>query len=213
MDVDHRPNETSPVPPSTFTTSRSLYAGEFFGAAYPGSSRLPWPSLSLTSSALPCSPSGANLSTLQDSRNVAGCGFALLSQEVTTLQHLRSPRSTGCLLRGPLVVTTTGLPPVSRRQLFQDTPATCYAALPPTQENFLLSLDKVVLFAQLLKSADMWLQLLTSKRLDCHIVVRIANHKVVGCPNAICFFRRELITLWQEIPFKPREANVSILCW
>ena len=65
MGVDHRPNETSPVPSSTFTTSRSPYAGEFFGAAFPGSSRLPWPSLSLTSSALPCSPSGANLSTLQ----------------------------------------------------------------------------------------------------------------------------------------------------
>ena len=117
MGVDHRPNETSPVPSPTFTTSRSLYAGEFFGAAFPGSSHLPWPSLSLTSSALPRSPFGANLSTLQDSLYVAGCGFALLSQEVTTLQHLRSPRSTGCLLRGPLVVTTTGLSPVSRRQL------------------------------------------------------------------------------------------------
>jgi len=125
MDVDHRPNETSPVPPSTFTTSRSPYAGEacpelvegFFGAAFPGSSRLPWPSLSLTSLALPGSPSGANLSTLQDSLYVAGCGFALLSQEVTTLQHHRSPDSTGCLLRGCLTITATGLSPVSRRQL------------------------------------------------------------------------------------------------
>jgi len=102
----HRPNETSPVPPSTFTTSRSPYAGEacselvegFFGAAFPGSSRLPCPSLRMTSSALPCSPSGANLSTLQDSLDVAGCGFALPSQEVTTLQHNWSPESTGCLL-------------------------------------------------------------------------------------------------------------------
>jgi hypothetical protein len=65
--VDHRPDETSPVPPSTFTTSRPPYAGEFFGAASPGSSHLPWPSLSLKSSALPCPPSGANISTLQGS--------------------------------------------------------------------------------------------------------------------------------------------------
>ena len=44
MGVDHRPNETSPVPASAFTTSRSPYAGEacpelvegFFGAASPG---------------------------------------------------------------------------------------------------------------------------------------------------------------------------------
>ena len=42
---------------------------------------------------------------------------ALLSQEDTTLQHLRSPRSTGCLLRGGLTLTTTGLSPASRRQL------------------------------------------------------------------------------------------------
>ena len=97
-----------PVPP---------YAGEFFGVAFPGSSRLPWPSLRMTSSALPCSPLGANLSALQDSLYVAGYGFALLSQEATTLQHLRSPRSTGCLLRGCLTITATGLAPASRRQL------------------------------------------------------------------------------------------------
>jgi hypothetical protein len=89
-----------PVPP---------YAGEFFGVAFPGSSRLPWPSLRMTSSALPCSPLRANLSALQDSLYVAGYGFALLSQEATTLQHLRSPRSTGCLLRGCLTITATGL--------------------------------------------------------------------------------------------------------
>jgi hypothetical protein len=113
----HRPSETSPVPSPTFTTSRSPYAGEFFAAALSGSSPLPWPSLSLKSSALPCSPFGANISTLQDSLYVTGCGFALLSQEDTTLQHLRSPRSTGCLLRGGLTLTATGLPPASRRQL------------------------------------------------------------------------------------------------
>ena len=115
--VVHRPSETSPVPSPTFTTSRSPYAGEFFGVVPSGSSHLPWPSLSLTSSALPGSPCGANISTLQDSLYVTGCGFALLSQEDTTLQHLRSPRSTGCLLRGGLTLTATGLAPASRRQL------------------------------------------------------------------------------------------------
>ena len=127
MGVDHRPNKTSPVLSPTFTTSRSPYAGEFFGAAFPGSSRLPWPSLSLTSLALPCSPLRANLSALQDSLHVAGCGLALLSQEVTTLQHLRSPRSTGCLLRGCLTITATGLSPASRRQLSGHTSG-CWAA-------------------------------------------------------------------------------------
>jgi hypothetical protein len=115
--VGIRPREISPVPSPSFTTSRSLYAGEFFGAAFPGSSHLPWPSPRMKSSALPSSPIGANISTLQDSLHVAGCGFALPSQEDTTLQHLQSPGSTGCLLRGPLAVTTTGLPPASRRQL------------------------------------------------------------------------------------------------
>jgi hypothetical protein len=32
-------------------------------------------------------------------------------------QHLRSPESTGCLLRGLLAVTTVGLSPTSKRQL------------------------------------------------------------------------------------------------
>jgi len=39
----------------------------------------------------------------------------------TLLQHSPLPGCTGCLLRGLLAVTTTGLSPVSRRQL-QDTP-------------------------------------------------------------------------------------------
>ena len=123
-DVGHRPSETSPVPPTTFPTSRPPYAGEFFGAALPGSSHLPWPSLRMTSSALPCSPFGANISTLQDSLHVTGCGLAPLSRGDTTLQHIRSPGSTGCLLRGLLTVTTVGLAPTSRRQL-QDTPSAC----------------------------------------------------------------------------------------
>jgi len=82
-----------------------------------GSLHLPWPSLSLTSSALPCSPLGANISTLQDSLYVTGYGFAPLSPGVTSLQHSQSPGCTGCLLRGLLAVTTTGLSSASRRQL------------------------------------------------------------------------------------------------
>jgi hypothetical protein len=81
MGVGHRPNETSPVPSPTVTTSRSPIRRGVLRRCFPGSSRLPWPSLCMTSSALPCSPLGANLSALQDSLYVAGCGFALLSQE------------------------------------------------------------------------------------------------------------------------------------
>ena len=39
-----RPGGASPVPRPTLPTFRSPYAGGFFGAALPGSSRLPWPS-------------------------------------------------------------------------------------------------------------------------------------------------------------------------
>ncbi len=45
MAVGHRPDEISPVPSFTVTTSRSPYTGGFFTAAFPGSSPLPWPSL------------------------------------------------------------------------------------------------------------------------------------------------------------------------
>ena len=70
----------------------------------------------------------------KNSLYVAGCGFALPSQEDTTLQHLRSPRSTGCLLRGVSSVEryaaagplTRPRPdrlwrPASRRQLIRHT--------------------------------------------------------------------------------------------
>ena len=108
----HRPDETSPVPSPAFATSRSPYAGGFFTAAFPGSSPLLLPSPCVTGSAPSCSPCGANMSALQVSLYVTGCCFALPSQEVTTLQRLLT---TGCLLRGLLTVTTTGLAPVSRR--------------------------------------------------------------------------------------------------
>ena len=89
----------------------------------PGSSPLPWPSLSLTSSAPSGSRCRANISTLQDSLYVTGCCFALLPQERTPLQHNRLPGSTGSLLRGLLAVTTVGLSPTSRRQLSGHTTA------------------------------------------------------------------------------------------
>jgi len=66
--------------------------------------------LRMKSSALPCSPLGANISTLlcealpRHSLHVTGCGLALLSQGNTTLQHSQSPGCTGCLLRGLLAV-------------------------------------------------------------------------------------------------------------
>ena len=115
MAVGHRPDEISPVPLSTFATSRSPYAGGFFTAAFPGSSPLPWPSLCVNSSAPSFSRFRANISALQDSLYVTGCCFAPLSQGDTTLRHSQSPGCTGCLLRGLLSVTTTGLAPVSKR--------------------------------------------------------------------------------------------------
>ena len=96
----------------------------------PGSSPLPWPSLSLTSSAPSGSRCRANIPTLQDSLHVTGCCFALLPQEDTPLQHNRSPGSTGSLLRGLLAVTTVGLPPTSRRQLSGHTSEMLGAASP-----------------------------------------------------------------------------------
>ena len=113
--VGHRPDEISPVPSSTFTTSRSPYTGGSFTAAFPGSPPLPWPSLLAHKLGALFFPFRANISVLQDSLYVAGCCFALPSQEVTTLRHTWSPRCTGCLLPGGLTLTRTGLPPASKR--------------------------------------------------------------------------------------------------
>ena len=115
MVLYHRLDETSPVPSSAFTTSRTPYTGEFFTAAFPGSSPLLLPSPCVTGSALSCSPHGANMAVLQVSLYVTGCCFASLSGGVTTLQHNRSPDCIGCLLSGVLTLTGTGLSPVSRR--------------------------------------------------------------------------------------------------
>ena len=110
-----RPDETSPVPSSTVTTSHTPYTGEFFAADSSGSSPLLLPSPCVTGSALSCSPYGANMSVLQVSLYVTGCCFASLSLGVTTLRHNRSPSYIDCLLPNGLTLTRTGLSPVSRR--------------------------------------------------------------------------------------------------
>lgn len=61
--------------------------------------------------------SRASISTRQDSLSVTGRCLAPLSPGDTPLQHLRSPGSTGSLLRGLLAVATTGLSPASSRQI------------------------------------------------------------------------------------------------
>jgi hypothetical protein len=70
--------------------------------------------LSLRGSALLC-PLQVTLTTLQDSREGTDCGVAPPSRRDTPLQHPRSPRSTGSLLRGSLAITTAGLASASRR--------------------------------------------------------------------------------------------------
>lgn len=64
---DLRPDEISPVSLMTVPAFHSPYAGEFLEAALPESSPLPWPSRYMKRSALPCSPEGVNMTTLQDS--------------------------------------------------------------------------------------------------------------------------------------------------
>ena len=76
-----RPREISLVPLMTFPTFRFPYAGEFFEAASPESSSLPWPSRCMKRSAFPFSPLRANISTLQNSLYGTDCWFALPSQE------------------------------------------------------------------------------------------------------------------------------------
>ena len=70
----------------------------------------------------PLVPFPGYISTLQDSLNVAGCCLASPPRGVTTLLHSQLPVCTGCLLRGHLIVTTTGLPPVSIQCLSEHTP-------------------------------------------------------------------------------------------
>ncbi len=116
-----RHREISLVALMAVPTFRSLYAEEFFEAAFPESSPLPWPSRCMRRSALLCSPCGANMSTLQDSLYGTDCWLAPPSQRVTPLHHLQSPGGSGSLLRGSLAITTTGLTPVSHQNLSRRT--------------------------------------------------------------------------------------------
>jgi hypothetical protein len=61
------------------------------------------------------------MSALQDSLHGTDYAVALLSQEDTALQHTRSPRCSGSLLRGSLAISTTGLSPVSHQDLSRHT--------------------------------------------------------------------------------------------
>jgi len=115
--VAPRPREISLVALMAVPAFRSPYAGGFFEAALPESSPLPWPSRRMIRSAPSCSPSGANMSALQDSLYGTDYWFALPSQEVTALHHTRSPKCSGSLLRGSLAITTTGLAPASHESL------------------------------------------------------------------------------------------------
>ena len=81
---------------------------------HPKSSRRPWPSPDYERLGS-LFPFRANVSTLQDSLDVTGCRFARPPRPVTPLRHTRLPKCNGRLLRGPLAVTATGLPPASRR--------------------------------------------------------------------------------------------------
>jgi hypothetical protein len=72
VDVGHGRPEISLVPPFPVSAFRSPSAGEFFGAAFPESSPLPWPSPGVKGSALSC-PVRVHITTLQDSLDVADC--------------------------------------------------------------------------------------------------------------------------------------------
>jgi hypothetical protein len=109
-----RPGEISLVSPMTVPAFHSPYAGEFFEAARPESSPLPWPSRRLMRWALSCSPCGANMTTLQDS--LYGTDYRVAPPFGS---HSASPPSvtagSGSLLRGSLAITATGLSPASHR--------------------------------------------------------------------------------------------------
>jgi len=115
VDVGHRPDEISPVPSSTFANIPfSLRRRVLRGCNIQVLRRFPWPSLSATAW-LPLLPFPGTF--FDAARFTLSCGLLLCSpsQGDTTLLHSQSSGCTGCLLRGHLSVTTTGLPPVSTR--------------------------------------------------------------------------------------------------
>ena len=115
MVLCHRPDETSPVPSSTVTTSRTPYTGEFFAAVFQVLHRFSCLHLACQARLSLAPLAGPNISVLQVSLYVTGCCFAPSSRRVTTLRDSQSPGYTGCLLPGGLTLTRTGLSPASRR--------------------------------------------------------------------------------------------------
>jgi hypothetical protein len=95
-----------------------------------GSSRLPWPSPSLTGSAPPCSPPGANISTLQACPELVG-GIHLMLRAAALRSFLRRIQRFSTSGR-PEALAAWPLPRPDFHRLaddsFQDTPANCYAA-------------------------------------------------------------------------------------
>ena len=94
-DVGLRPREISLVALPTFPTFRSPYAGEFFEAASPESSPLPWPSLWLRSSALPCPLSGLTCRRCRIPIMVRTAGLHLLLGGILRFATPGYPRAAG----------------------------------------------------------------------------------------------------------------------
>ena len=98
-----------------------------FRGCLPGSSPLPWPSLSLTNSALSGSRPRANISALQDSLHVTGCCFAPLPQEHICFSTTSHPEALGACY-----VASWQLPRPDSHRLADDSFAGhtsgCYAA-------------------------------------------------------------------------------------
>jgi len=93
---------------------RSLHGG-FFTACDPGLFAASVAFAFVDEARLPLFPFRANISVLQASRYVAGCWFAPHSLGDTSASAHPVAQMPRRLLHGLLVVTTTGLAPVSRR--------------------------------------------------------------------------------------------------
>ena len=112
--------EVSSVPSTTVLTFRSLYTEGFFGTV----SSISVPSMVFVRkpmTRLPFVPEGSKVTMLQDSLNVTDCQLAPISHRHTSLQHNRSPKSTGCLLRSSPAITPTRLSLASCWQLAEHT--------------------------------------------------------------------------------------------
>ena len=101
-------------------TFRFPYAEEFFDGVIQILSIFHGLHQHSSGSALLC-PFRVNMTTLQNSLYVTDYYFALLSQEVTPLQHISSPLCTGSLLHGSLAITMTRLSLASKLCLARHT--------------------------------------------------------------------------------------------